>query len=81
MKKYPFDTMEGRLAAGRFEDWIKESLSSAQADVFSADLKRFEMPSDKYKKKALKVAEERLALAGYRMGELFNEVFATPPAK
>jgi hypothetical protein len=75
MKKYPLEKMEGRLAAGRFEDWIKESLTLAQTDVFSADLKRFEMPSDKYKKKALKVAEERLALAGYRMGALFNSAF------
>jgi hypothetical protein len=33
------------------------------------------MPSDKYKKEALKIAEERLALAGYRMGDLFNSIF------
>ena len=81
MKKYPFDKMQSRLAAGRFEDWIKESLTRAQTDVFSADLKRFEMPSDKYKKKAFKIAEERLALAGYRMGELFNSAFGTVTPK
>ncbi len=77
MKKYPFETMQSRLAAGKYEDWAKESLRLAQTEVFSPDLKRFEMPSDKYKKKALKVAYERLALAGYRMGELFNQVFGT----
>ena len=26
----------------------------------------------------MKVAEERLALAGYRMGALFNQLFSTP---
>ena len=81
MKTYPFEKMQGRLAAGKFDDWVKESLTSAQTDVFSPDLKRFEMPSEKYKKKALKVAEERLALAGYRMAVLFNEVFGSAPAR
>lgn len=81
MKKHPFDKMQGRLAAGRFDDWIKESLALAQTDVFSADLKRFEMPSNKYKKKAFKIAQERLALAGYRMGELFNSAFGTVTQK
>ncbi len=75
MKKYPLAKMGSRLAPGKFEDWIKESLTAAQNDVFSADLKRFEMPSDKYKKKAMKIAEERLALAGYRMAAVFNQAF------
>lgn len=81
IKKYPYSQVQGRLAPGKFDEWIKESLAAAQTAVFSSDLKRFEMPSEKYKKNALKVAEERLALAGYRMGELFNQVFgAAAPA-
>ena len=80
MKKFPFDKMQGRLAPGNYDVWVKESLTAAQNDVFSPDLKRFEMPSDKYRKKAFKIAQERLALAGYRMGDLFNQVFgATRP--
>lgn len=80
MKKYPFEKMESRLALSDYNAWAKESLTFAQNDVFSSDLKRFEFPSDKYKKKALEVAEERLALAGYRMGEIFNQAFGTPAA-
>lgn len=76
MKDYPYSRLQGRLAAGQLEAWVKESLTSAQTDVFSADLKRFEMPSERYKKKALRIGEERLALAGYRMGELFNQAFS-----
>ncbi len=78
MKKYPFEQMRGRLALSDPAVWAKESLTLAQNDVFSADLKRWEMPSDKYKKKGLKIAEERLTLAGYRMGEIFNQAFSTP---
>ena len=80
MKSYPYTKMQAQLAPGQFEVWIKESLVSAQTNVFSADLKRFEMPSEKYKKKALNVARERLALAGYRMGDLFNQAFTVSPA-
>ncbi len=75
MKKYPFDKMQGRLALSDYGAWAKESLILAQNDLFSADLKRFEMPSNNYKKKGLKIAEERLTLAGYRMGEIFNQAF------
>jgi hypothetical protein len=78
MEKYPFEKMQARLDLAKFEDWKKESFEIASTKVFPADLKRFEMPSEKYKKDALKIAEERMALAGYRMGELFNQIFGAP---
>ncbi len=80
MKKYPFDKVQGRLALNTPASWAKDSLTLAQNDVFSSDLKRFEMPSNDYKKKGLKIAEEQLTLAGYRMGEILNKAFtpATP---
>ena len=80
MKSYPYAKLRERLAPGQFEAWVKEGLTAAQTNVFSPDLKRFETPSEKYKKKALNVARERLALAGYRMGDLFNEAFTTGAA-
>jgi hypothetical protein len=75
MKKYPYAKMQAQLNDGNFPEWKKESFEVASTQVFPADLKRNEMPSDKYKKNALKIAEERLALAGYRMGDLFNSIF------
>jgi hypothetical protein len=78
IKKFPYSKMQDRLAAGKYDDWMKEGVTLAQTEVFSADLKRFEAPSEKYKKKALAIAEERLALAGYRMADLFNRAFSTP---
>ncbi|MEO7660733.1 MAG: S1/P1 nuclease [Pyrinomonadaceae bacterium] len=77
IKDFPYRKMQDKIAPGRYEEWAKDSLTFAQNDVFSSDLKRFEMPSDKYKKKAVKIAEERLAIAGYRMGDLFNRVFGS----
>lgn len=81
MKKHPYEKMRARLLPGRYEEWVTESLKLAQEDVFSPDLKRWEMPSTDYKKKALKIAEEQLALAGYRMGDLFNQAFTATAAQ
>ena len=78
MKKYPFAKMESRLALGDPEQWKRESFEIASTRVYTPDLKRFESPSAAYRKAAVKIAEERLALAGYRMGSLFNRLFSSP---
>ena len=86
MGLYPYEKEKDKINAGKFDIWAKESLDIAMSDVYK-DIKFFEMPSDKYKKKAFEIAQQRMALAGYRMGDLFNEVFAvstapvTPPVK
>ena len=80
MKDYPFAKMQSRLDLGDFNGWRKESFEIASTKVFPPDLNRFEFPSDKYKKEALKISEERIALAGYRIGELFNQIFGAPAA-
>ncbi len=77
MKDVPFASVKSRLADGKFEIWEKEGVDISTTEVYKG-VTRYEKPSDDYRKKALKIAEERLALAGYRMGDLFNEVFAAP---
>ena len=79
MKLYPYDKLKDQISPDKFDVWAKESLKIATSEVYK-DVKWFEAPSDKYKKKAFKIAQERLALAGYRMGDLFNEAFSAPPA-
>jgi hypothetical protein len=80
MKAHPADKYKDRLKLDDLESWQKESFDYAITEVYK-DVKWFEQPSDKYKKKAREIAEQRLALAGYRMGEMFNQAFgATPPA-
>ena len=75
MKKYPAAKMQNRLAPGQFDEWQKQSFALNQTAVFSPDLIRYQMPSAKYKKKAFNVAEQQLALAGYRLGEMLNQIF------
>lgn len=74
---YPYDKMKGELAADNFSQWAKESLEISQQEVYRG-VRFFSLPSDGYKKKAFEISEKRLALAGYRMAALFNEVFAKP---
>ncbi len=74
IKLYPYDKLKDRINDDKFDVWAKESLEIATTEVYK-DVNWFEAPSDKYKKKAFDIAQLRLALAGYRMGDLFNEVF------
>ena len=76
IKLYPYEKLKDKMNDGKFDVWAKESLDIATSVVYK-DLKFFEIPSDKYKKKAFEIAQERLALAGYRMGDLFNEAFGS----
>jgi hypothetical protein len=79
LKMFPFTRLQNEILPDQFDDWMQESLTLAQTEVYTPDLVRNQTPSKKYKKRALKLAQRRMALAGYRIGELFNEVFA--PAK
>lgn len=75
MLRHPYATRSGSLMLGQYSDWQKESFAFASTDVFREDLKRFSAPSDDYLRNSYRVAEARLALAGYRMGETLNNIF------
>jgi hypothetical protein len=75
MKKYPLAMMQNRLAIGKFDQWQQESFQVAAAKLYPKTLIRFETPTEAYKKMAFKVAEEQIAIAGYRMGVMLNEIF------
>jgi len=76
IKLYPYDKIKGEVADGKFDIWAKESLDLATTEVYK-NIKWFETPSDKYKQNAFKISEKRIALAGYRIADLFNSVFGT----
>jgi hypothetical protein len=82
MKKHPYKSFETGLAIGQYQTWQQESFKLNETAVFTPDLQRFQMPSEKYKKNAFQVSERQLALAGYRLGETLNRVFSntTTPA-
>jgi hypothetical protein len=81
MKKHPFSSFGSALDIGDHRGWQQQSFRLNPTVVFSADLVRFQMPSEKYKRNAFRVAERQLALAGYRLGETLNRVFATAAVK
>lgn len=75
IKKHPFQEFSSDLQIGQYRKWHENGLELAMTVVFSPDLKRFEMPSKKYQKKAFETAERQIALAGYRIGETLNNIF------
>ncbi|CAN5663031.1 S1/P1 nuclease [soil metagenome] len=74
MSRYPFESERSALALGKYDEWHQESLDLAMNEAFR-DLKRFEAPTNEYRRKAYAISERRLILAGYRMGETLNEIF------
>jgi len=78
MKLYPYEKLKDRLAPGKFEAWKDESYKIATTEVYKG-IDFFQMPSDAYKKKAFLIAQERLALAGYRIADAFNDAFGGAP--
>lgn len=55
--------------------WNKEGKDITMNNLYPSDLKQNEQPSEAYKEKAYKIAQERMALSGYRMAEFLNEIF------
>ncbi len=75
MKKYPFAKMQNRLKISKFDEWQQEGFQIASTKLYPPSLKFGEMPSESYKKQAFEIAQEQIALAGYRMGEMLNQIF------
>lgn len=75
MLAHPFESFNAKLGLGNYAEWQKESLAYAATVVFSPDLKRFETPSDEYRRNAYQLSQKQLAVAGYRLGETLNNVF------
>ena len=75
MKKYPLAKMQSRLENEQFDKWQNESFQIASTKLYPSTLKRGEMPSAAYNKMAFGIAEEQIALAGYRLGTMLNQIF------
>jgi hypothetical protein len=75
MKKYPAAKMQNRLETGKFDVWQQESFQIASQKLYPKTLLRNQMPSAAYSKMAFGIAEQQIALAGYRLGTWLNQVF------
>jgi hypothetical protein len=78
MKKYPKAKMQSRLKLGQFNDWQQEGFKIASTELFPATLIRNQMPTEAYKKRAFQISQEQIALAGYRLGEMLEQIFSQP---
>jgi len=75
MKKYPSARFRDRLELGKFDAWQDESFQIASTRLYPKTLLRNQMPSAAYQKMAYDIAEQQIAIAGYRLGAWLNEIF------
>lgn len=73
--KFPYNKLKDRLKLGDYEAWHQEGFAFLPKQVYVESLKRNEIPSKTYQENAFKIGEEQLALAGYRLGDMLNEIF------
>lgn len=76
--KHPPVQMSGRLRPGDVVAWSREGLETTKRAVYPRTLRRGQPPGDTYQARALAIAEEAIAIAGYRLGDLLNRMFDSP---
>lgn len=78
MKKHKRGSMDGRLNIGNYAYWNTEGFQFLDSVVYR-DVERGSLPSKKYRKRAFLVSREQITLAGYRLAETLNRIFAEKP--
>ncbi len=63
------------LKLGSYKEWSREGFDLLPGTVYGKGLKRDSLPDEEYRTKAFRIAMERLALAGYRIGKTLNSAF------
>jgi osmotically-inducible protein OsmY len=76
-KNYPLSKMQSRLEIGQFDKWQREGFQIASTKLYPSSLVFNQMPSESYKKMAFEIAQEQIALAGYRLGTMLNQIFGS----
>ena len=78
MQNYPLAKLQNRIEPLQFDRWQQESFQIASTRLYPSTLIRYEAPSESYKKMAFQIAQEQIALAGYRLGNMLNQIFDNP---
>jgi hypothetical protein len=74
MQRHPRSGFSAAIGQRDFAQWARESVAIAQRDVYRAPLVRDQPVPPAYRTAAFLAAEPRIALAGYRLAELLNDV-------
>jgi len=74
-RKHPRGAVRPQLRPANYDAWAREGFETTKAFVYPATLKRGELPSHDYEATAFTIAQEAIAKAGYRLGNLLNRMF------
>ena len=74
MASHPPDSLRDAIAVGSFESWSKASAEIAMTYAYPEDLKRGAAPSARYETEASEIASKQVALAGYRLARLLDDL-------
>jgi truncated hemoglobin YjbI len=74
---HPRSTMVARLKPGEYNAWALEGFATTKNEVYPFALKRRQMPDTMYRSRALTISQEAIALGGYRLGDLLNQMFGS----
>ncbi len=77
MQSHPRSGMLERLRPGDFDAWSREGFETTKRVVYPRTLQRGQMPSESYRTGALRVSGEAIALGGYRLADLLNQMFGS----
>ena len=74
--EFPKESFTEQLKIADIDEWAKESNEAAISVAYNG-IKEGTAPSAAYLKAGQHKAKERLALAGYRLAQLFERAYAT----
>ncbi len=69
---HPKASEAARLKPGDFEAWSREGFETAKSVAYPASLHEKQTPATAYKKQVFSIADEAIAIAGYRLADLLD---------
>lgn len=76
-RRHPESEFSSSVASMNFDVWAAESLEKAKREVYQPSLNRNRAPGRAYSRNAVRVSEESIALAGYRLARYLRNKFGT----
>jgi hypothetical protein len=79
MQEHPRSGMSSRLQPFNFDAWSREGLATTKKAIYPKTLVcgPTQDPSAAYREDAFSISKTAIALAGYRLGELLNQLFGS----
>jgi S1/P1 Nuclease len=75
-RAHPRAELAGQLGDHDYDAWCRSGAEIAERDVYD-HLRRGEAPPHAYHEGALEIARQRIALAGYRLAAVLNDLFGS----